>query len=111
MYTKEQVIDFVKYSMSNIDSDKSLESIFDEWDEKKDYDKIRNHFLIYLSQLQSPYAEQAIENYDADFTKDVNIKFINDVDRAVNTAFNWHKSPQGTSYWDEIYTNIENYLK
>ena len=64
-----------------------------------------------MCKLKSPYAEEAIANYNEEFTRDVNIKFINDVDRAVNTAFNWNKSPQGTSYWDEIYTNIENYLK
>lgn len=109
MYTKEQVIDFVKYSMSNIDSDKSLESIFDEWDSITD--KTRNHFVIYLSKLKSPYAEQAIANYDVKFTEDVNINFVYDVQQAVNYAFDWDRSPQGTSYWDEIYTNIENYLK
>ena len=111
MYTKKQVIDFVKYSMSNIDSDKSLESIFDEWDEKKDYDKIRNHFVIYLSKLKSPYAEQAIENYNDEFSSDIDIHTVDSVERALYAAFNWYKSPQGTRYWNEISINIDKYLK
>jgi len=112
MYTKEQVIDFVKYSMSKIDSDKSLESIFEEWDSVNLTFKTRKHFVIHLSKLKSPYAEQAIENYDDDyFTEDDDINFVNDVQQALDYAFDWYKSPQGTSYWDEIYRNIENYLK
>jgi len=110
MYSKEQVIDFVKYSMSKIDSDESLESIFDEW-EKSDYDKTRNHFFIYLSKLKSPYAEQAIENYDAEFTEDININLIKNVDDALNYAFDWRFSKQGNKYWRDICEDIEDYLK
>jgi hypothetical protein len=109
MYTKEQLIDFVKYSMSKIDSDKSLESIFDEWDSITD--KTRNHFVTYLSELQSPYAEQAIENYDDEFSKDVNINFVNDVEEALNLAFHWDSSPQGEKYWNNVYNYIRQYLK
>jgi hypothetical protein len=86
--------------LHNDDSDK-----LHECDVKKDV------FLKHLSKLKSPYAEQAIENYDAKFTEDVNIKFIYDIEQALNYAFDWHKSPQGTSYWNEIYINIVNYLK
>jgi len=110
MYSKEQVIEFANYLLSNIDSDKSQESIFEEWD-KKFYDKIHKHFLIYLSKLKSPYAEQAIENFNQEFAKDVNINLINDVESALNRAFDWYKSPQGTSYWNNIYDNIDKCLK
>jgi len=108
MYSKEQVIEFANYLLLNIDSDKSQESIFDEWN-KKDYDKVRKHFLIYLSKLKSPYAEQAIANFNQEFAKDVNINLINDVESALSRAFDWYKSPQGTSYWNNIYDNIDNY--
>ena len=111
MYSKEQVIEFAKYSISNIDSDKSLESIFDKWDAESSYDKTRKHFLIYLSKLKSPYAEEAIANYNEEFARDVNIDLVNDVEQAVSWAFDWYKSPQGTIYWGDIYDNIDEYLK
>lgn len=111
MYSKEQVIEFVKYSMSNIDSDKSLESIFDEWSNKSSYDKTRKHFLIHLSKLKSPYAEQAIENYNDEFAKDVNINFVKDVQGALNYAFDWCSTPEEPYYWSHIYDNIDEYLK
>jgi len=54
MYSKEQVIEFANYCISNIDSDKSQETIFNEW-EKNYCDKIRKHFLFYLSKLHYTY--------------------------------------------------------
>jgi hypothetical protein len=111
MYSKQQVIDFVKYSMSKIDSDKSLESIFDEWDSENSYDKTRKHFLIHISKLKSPYAEQAIENYDDEFAEDININIVNDVEQCLNHAFDWQYTLQGFDYWSEIYVNIDKYLK
>lgn len=110
MYTKQQLIEFANYLLLNIDSDKSQESIFDEWN-KKSYDKIHNHFVTYLSKLKYPYAEQAIENFSQEFAKDVNINLVNDVESALNRAFDWYKSPQGTSYWNNIYDNIDKCLK
>jgi hypothetical protein len=111
MYSKEQLIEFANYCILNIASDKLQETIFNEWDSKKDYDKVRKHFIIYLSKLKSPYAEQAIANFSQEFAKDVNINLINDVESALNRAFDWYKSPQGTSYWNNIYNNIDKYLK
>ena len=110
MYSKQQVIEFANYCISNIDSDKSQETIFNEW-EKNYCDKIRKHFLFYLSKLKSPYAEQAIENYDAEFTKHIDINLVNDVEEAVRWAFRWFNSPQGSIHWATIYHNIDEYLK
>ncbi len=86
--------------LHNDDSDK-----LHECDVKKDV------FLKHLSKLKSPYAEQAIENYDDEFVKGVNINFINDVEEALNLAFKWDKSPQGEKYWNNVYDYIKHYLK
>jgi hypothetical protein len=111
MYSKQQVIEFAKYSISNIDSDKSLESIFDEWDSISITNKTCNHFVLYLSELKSPYAEQAIANYNDEFARRVNINSVKDVQDALNFAFDWLASPEGADYWSDIYDNIDKYSK
>jgi hypothetical protein len=111
MYTKKQVIEFANYCISNIASDKSLESIFDKWDAESSYKKTRNHFLFYLSKLKSPYAAQAIENYNDEFSSGIDINSVKDVQEALTCAFDWEKSSDGRMYWFEIYHNINKYLK
>jgi len=108
MYTKEQLIEFANYCISNIASDKSQEAIFNEWEKESSYDKIRNHFVFYLSKLKYPYAQQAIENYDAEFTKDIDINLVNNAEDALIYAFSWKSSSQGAIYWSDIYDNIDN---
>jgi hypothetical protein len=111
MYSKEQLIEFANYCISNIASDKSQETIFQEWDAENPYNKTRKHFVIHLSKLKSPYAEQAIANYNDEFARRVNINSVKDVQEALKYAFDWLASPEAADYWSDIYDNIDKYSK
>jgi hypothetical protein len=77
----------------------------------EDSNSSRSIFVEYLSKLKSPYAEQAIENYSAKFTEDIDISLINDVEGALMFSFDWNITPQGNEYWCKVYIHIEEYLK
>jgi hypothetical protein len=110
MYSKEQLIEFANYCISNIASDKSQETIFEEWESSIE-DNIKNGFLVNFSKLKSPYSEQAIENYDPYFSEAYLNSYPKDIDEALNYGFDWKTSPQGVNYWMEVCENIEEYTK
>ncbi len=70
--------------------------------------------MEHLTKLKSPYAEQAIANYNDDnITKYVPhlLNTVIDVEQALNLAFHWENSSQGEKYWNNVYDNIEKCLK
>jgi hypothetical protein len=64
MYSKEQLIEFANYCISNIASDKSQETIFEEW-------------------------ESSIENYDPYFSEAYLNSYPKDIDEALNYGLDW----------------------
>lgn len=58
-----------------------------------------------FEKLNEPYCSQAIANCKRIYIDE----FIDDtacVSRAVDSTFNWFDSPQGYTYWDEVYKGV-----
>lgn len=55
----------------------------------------------WLSELDSPYREQALENMDKDipYTGDRKVESIKG---ALSGAFMWHETPEGYNYWRHL---------
>ena len=56
----------------------------------------------WFMELPEPYRSQALENVDV---PDVTVHCLSD---ALLRGFEWCKTPQGDTYWDELWQKLEN---
>lgn len=59
----------------------------------------------YLKQLEQPYKDQALYNYNKHFIQGGSRKAIS-LSQALNRAFDWAKTEEGWDYWNKLSRKI-----